>query len=93
MPQNIVETAREAGTFHTLLTAAEATGVGGALANGRMTSAQIRHDSEPKTVEGALRAIAVNGGVSADDAPVIQVDVEAENGVIHVIDRVLMPAA
>ena len=93
MPQNIVEIAREAGTFHTLLTAAEATGFGGALANGRMTSAQMRHDSEPKTVEGALRAIAVNGGVTVDDATVIQADVEAENGVIHVIDRVLMPAA
>ena len=63
MPQN---------KFHTLLTAAEATGVGGALANGRMTPAQIR---------------------TVDDASVIQADVEAENGVIHVIDRVLMPAA
>ena len=93
MPQNIVETAREAGTFHTLLPAVEATGGGGALANGRLTSVQIRHDSEPKTVEGALHAIAVNGGVTVDDATVIQADVEAENGVIHVIDRVLKPAA
>jgi len=34
-----------------------------------------------------------SGGVTVDDATVIQADVEAENGVIHVIDRVLMPAA
>ena len=41
----------------------------------------------------ALLTIAVNGGVTVDDATVIQADVEAENGVIHVIDRVLIPAA
>ena len=93
MPHNIVETARQAGTFQTLLTAVEAAGLDGALAQGRITSAQITHDSEPKTVEGGLLAIAVNGGVTVDDATVIQADVEAENGVIHVIDRVLIPAA
>ena len=93
MPQNIVETAGEAGTFHTLLTAAEATGVGGALANGRMTSAQIRHDSEPKTVEGGLLAIAVDGGVTVDDATVIQADLEAGTPSIHIIDRGPIPAA
>ena len=59
----------------------------------RITSAQITHDSEPKTVEGGVLAIAVNGGVTVNDATVIQADVEAENGVIHVIDRVLIPAA
>ena len=38
-----------------------------------------------------MLAIAVNGGVTVNDATVIQADVEAENGVIHVIDRVLIP--
>ena len=60
---------------------------------GRITSAQITHDSEQKTVEGGLLRIAVNGSVTVNDATVIQTDVEAENGVIHVIDRVLIPAA
>jgi uncharacterized surface protein with fasciclin (FAS1) repeats len=60
---------------------------------GRITSAQITHDSEQKTVEGGLLKIAVNGGVTVNDASVIQADVQAENGVIHVIDRVLIPAA
>jgi uncharacterized surface protein with fasciclin (FAS1) repeats len=60
---------------------------------GRITSAQITHDSEQKTVEGGVLTIAVNGGVTVNDATVIQADVEAENGVIHVIDRVLIPAA
>jgi uncharacterized surface protein with fasciclin (FAS1) repeats len=31
--------------------------------------------------------------VTVNDATVIQADVEAENGVIHVIDQVLIPAA
>ena len=60
---------------------------------GRITSAQITHDSEQKTVEGGVLTVAVNGSVTVNDATVIQADVEAENGVIHVIDRVLIPAA
>ena len=60
---------------------------------GRITSAQITADSEQKTVEGGMLKIARNGGVTVNDATVIQADVEAENGVIHVIDRVLIPAA
>ena len=35
MPHNIVETAREAGTFQTLLTAVDAAGLGETLADGR----------------------------------------------------------
>lgn len=60
---------------------------------GRITSAQITDGSEQKTVEGSVLKIVVNGGVIVNDATVIQADVEAENGVIHVIDRVLIPAA
>jgi uncharacterized surface protein with fasciclin (FAS1) repeats len=60
---------------------------------GRITSAQIAQDSEQTTVEGGLLRIAVNGGVTVNDAHVIQADIEADNGVIHVIDRVLIPAA
>ena len=60
---------------------------------GRITSAQITSDSEQKTVEGSVLKLVVNGGVVVNDANVIQADVEAENGVIHVIDRVLIPSA
>jgi uncharacterized surface protein with fasciclin (FAS1) repeats len=60
---------------------------------GRITSAQITQEGEEKTVECGVLTIAVNGGVTVNDATVIQADVEAENGVIHVINRVLIPAA
>ena len=58
---------------------------------GRITSAQITHDCEQTTVEGGVLKLAVNGSVTVNDAAVIQADVEAENGVIHVIDKVLIP--
>ena len=45
-----------------------------------------------KTVEGNSLTIAVNGGnVTVDNAKVVKTDVAADNGVIHVIDTVLMP--
>ena len=79
MPHNIVETARQAGTFQTLLAPVDPAGLDETLVPGRITSAQTTRDSEPKSDEGGQLAIARN--------------VEAENGVIHVIDRVLIPAA
>ena len=45
-----------------------------------------------KTVEGsAVRIDASGNAVKVDDAVVTQADVSASNGVIHVIDRVIMP--
>ncbi len=44
------------------------------------------------TVNGAEVTISVDGDtVMVNDATVTAVDVEAGNGVIHVIDRVLLP--
>ena len=44
------------------------------------------------TVNGATVRIAVDGGtVMVNDATVVTTDVEASNGVIHVIDKVLLP--
>ena len=93
MPHNTVQTARQAGTFQTLLAAVDAAGLDETLAPGRITSARITRDSEPKSDEGGQLASALNGGVTVNDATVIHADVEAENGAIHVIDRVLTPAA
>jgi uncharacterized surface protein with fasciclin (FAS1) repeats len=43
------------------------------------------------TVEGGSLTITTDGGVKVFDANVIATDVEASNGVIHVIDQVLVP--
>lgn len=44
------------------------------------------------TVQGSKLDInALNGGVSVDEAKVIQADIETSNGVIHVIDTVVIP--
>ncbi len=44
------------------------------------------------TVEGSELTITTDGGVKVDNANVTATDVEASNGVIHVIDAVLVPA-
>jgi uncharacterized surface protein with fasciclin (FAS1) repeats len=46
-----------------------------------------------KTVEGSELTLATTGGVTVDNAKVIKADVMATNGVIHVIDTVVMPKA
>ena len=45
-----------------------------------------------KTLNGEKVAIGIDGGVTVNEANVIETDVEARNGVIHVIDTVLIPA-
>ncbi len=45
-----------------------------------------------KTVNGQSLTVTVSsGGVSVDDAKVVKTDVAASNGVIHVIDSVVLP--
>jgi uncharacterized surface protein with fasciclin (FAS1) repeats len=47
-----------------------------------------------KTVNGAEAKIAVEGGkVTIDKANVVKTDIAGKNGVIHVIDAVILPAA
>lgn len=49
---------------------------------------------EVKTVNGQEATIAINDGkVTIDKATVVKTDVEASNGVIHVIDTVIIPQA
>jgi uncharacterized surface protein with fasciclin (FAS1) repeats len=44
-------------------------------------------------VQGSSVSIDATGGaVKVEEATVTQADIETDNGVIHVIDRVIMPA-
>ncbi|SOE17709.1 uncharacterized surface protein with fasciclin (FAS1) repeats [Hoeflea halophila] len=139
---NIVETAKEAGVFGTLLAAAKAAGLADALATGENLSVFAPTDDAfaklpAGTVEDLLKpenkdklaailsyhvlprelvsnqlpagpihvrtiksggdrtlAVAKSGAVvTVDDATVVQADIKADNGVIHVIDTVMLPSS
>jgi uncharacterized surface protein with fasciclin (FAS1) repeats len=134
---DIVETAQEAGSFQTLLTAAEAAGLVDTLKSegpftvfaptdeafaklpegtvesllkpenqdqlkailtyhvvpGKTMSSDLAGKQvEVESVEGSAIPIdAAGDNVMVGDATVTQADVEADNGVIHVIDEVIQP--
>lgn len=140
---NIVEVATEAGTFGTLLAAAQAAGLAGALAEGKNLTVfaptddafdalpagtvenllkpenkdqlvavltyhvlprELSSDMLPsrtihvKTIKtGGDRTLAVtkarNGSVTVDGANVVAADIAADNGIIHVIDKVMLPSS
>lgn len=59
---------------------------------GKVTAAQVTKLKSAKTVQGSEARITVTGGtVMIDNATVIKADVMATNGVIHVIDTVIIP--
>ena len=63
------------------------------VVEGGVTSAEVVKLSTAKTLQGDTVDISVKmGKVYIDNAQVIAADVEASNGVIHVIDTVLMPS-
>ncbi|OIQ27438.1 MAG: Nex18 symbiotically induced protein [Alphaproteobacteria bacterium MedPE-SWcel] len=59
---------------------------------GKVSSTDLVDGMKAATVEGSAITVSLTGGVMIDDANVIQADIEAENGVIHVIDKVILPA-
>lgn len=58
---------------------------------GAVTSADVAGLKTAKTVQGADLAIDASNGVKINDATVIKADIQTKNGVIHVIDTVLLP--
>ncbi|PIG96522.1 fasciclin domain-containing protein [Deinococcus sp. UR1] len=60
---------------------------------GKVTAKQVMGMSMGKTAQGGSFMVTVSGGkVMIDNATVTKADVMACNGVVHVIDTVLMPA-
>lgn len=131
--KNIVETAIEAGSFKTLVTAVKAAGlvetlsgrgpftvfaptdaafarlpsgtVEGLLKDKKKLTAVLTYHVVPgkvmardvlklksaKTVQGQEITINTKSGVMVDNAKVTKTDIECTNGVIHVIDSVILP--
>lgn len=48
---------------------------------------KVRRQTHP------LRTFTLDGGAKIDGASIVTPDIEASNGVIHVIDKVIMPPA
>ena len=61
--------------------------------SGKVMAADSAKLSMAKTVNSQELKIDATSGVKINDAKVVTADVEASNGVIHIIDTVLMPSA
>ena len=62
------------------------------VVEGKVMAKDVAGVKSAKTVQGADLRVDANHGVKINNAMVTQADVEASNGVIHVIDTVLLPA-
>jgi len=63
------------------------------LVAGRLTTADLEGEIlTPTSLEGArLQIDGVGSAIKVNDATIVQAEIEAANGVIHVIDAVLLP--
>jgi uncharacterized surface protein with fasciclin (FAS1) repeats len=62
------------------------------VVSGKVMAADVAKMKSAKTVEGSDVKIDAVKGVKINNATVSTADVAADNGVIHIIDTVLMPA-
>ncbi len=133
---DIVDTAKEAGSFTTLIAAVEAAGLvdtlkgegpftvfaptdeafaalpEGTVENllkaenrdqlvsiltyhvvpGAVASSDLTEGMTAATVQGSDVTFTLEGGAKVNDATIAQADIKTDNGIIHVIDAVIMPA-
>lgn len=60
------------------------------VVSGKVMAADVKA-GKVKTVEGSSAMLATKGGVTIDKANVVKTDIACSNGVIHVIDAVILP--
>jgi uncharacterized surface protein with fasciclin (FAS1) repeats len=58
---------------------------------GKVMSTDLTDDMDAATVQGSSVTIDLDNGVMIENANVTTADIEASNGVIHVIDTVILP--
>jgi uncharacterized surface protein with fasciclin (FAS1) repeats len=61
------------------------------VVSGKVMAADVAKMDDAKTVQGSKVEIDAKDGVMVNNAKVTSADIECSNGVIHVIDTVLMP--
>ena len=61
------------------------------VAFGDVRAEDLMQIHEAETVEGSIVAIESSDGIKVNDANVLKTDILTDNGVIHVIDAVLIP--
>ncbi|MEL6243610.1 MAG: fasciclin domain-containing protein [Pseudomonadota bacterium] len=58
---------------------------------GKVMSGDLVDDMKAATVQGGEISVDLDSGVMINDATVVAADIETSNGVIHVIDKVILP--
>ena len=58
---------------------------------GKVMSGDLSDDMAATTVQGSDIMIDLDNGVMVEEATVVSADIETSNGVIHVIDKVILP--
>ncbi|MEM8750456.1 MAG: fasciclin domain-containing protein [Pseudomonadota bacterium] len=58
---------------------------------GKVMSGDLKDDMTAATVQGSNVTIDMDDGVKVNEASVVTADIETDNGVIHVIDKVIIP--
>jgi uncharacterized surface protein with fasciclin (FAS1) repeats len=62
------------------------------VVSGKVMSGDLSDGMMAETVEGSQIEVSISGyGVNINNASVVQADIEASNGVVHLIDTVIMP--
>lgn len=96
-PTNAAFSALPAGTLDNLLQPANKQQLAGILTyhvvSGKLMSSQLSDGQKVKTVNGQELTVSIKDGkVMINGANVTAADLEASNGVIHVIDAVVLPS-
>ncbi len=61
------------------------------VVGGKVMSGDLKDGSMAKTVEGSDVKIMVGPKVKINNATVLKADIKAENGVVHIIDTLILP--
>jgi len=60
---------------------------------GKIMSSDLQNGQKVATVQGGEITVDLSAGAKINDATVVTADVDASNGVVHVIDKVILPPA